>query len=139
MLSIDQYLDSQITEKRQLLEKLNAVILPLLPEVSRPHIKIGSYNKDNQELILIAKSPVWAARLRTQYKTIICSLKKELSFPVNSIKIKFQQPIKSKSKPKKQAPVISANAASLIRQTANSLEDEGLKNSLLQLSKNTDQ
>ena len=70
MRSINQFLDSQITEKKLLLEELNAVILPLVPKVLRPHIKTASYNKDKQELILIADSPVWAARLRTQHKTI---------------------------------------------------------------------
>ena len=139
MRSINQFLDSHITEKKLLLEKLNAVILPLLPEVLRPHIKTASYNKDKQELILIADSPVWAARLRTQHKTISNSLKNELNFPVNSFKIKFQQPVKPKAKPQKHQPKLSTESASLIRQTANSVEDEELKESLLRLSKHTDQ
>lgn len=139
MRSIYQYLGSQITEKKQLLEKLNATILPLLPNVSRSHIKSCSYNEQTQELILIVDSPVWAARLRTQHKTIISTLKKELKFPVNSFKIKFQQPVKNKPKPKKAPLFISTQAADRLRQTANALEDEDLKESLIQLSKHTDQ
>ena len=139
MRTIDQFLGSKITEKKLLLEKLNSIILPLLPEVLRSHIKVTSYNKDNQELILIADSPVWAARLRTQHKPIISNLKKELNFPVNSFKIKFQQPIRTKAKPKKDLPNLSNESATLLRQTANSVEDEELRKSLLRLSKNSDQ
>lgn len=138
MRSIDQFLDSQITEKKLLLEKLNAIILPLLPEVSRSHIKTTSYSQLNQELVLIVDSPVWAARLRTQHKIISSRLKKELNFPVNSFKIKFQQPEKRKTKAKISKPSLSTNSASIIRQTANSIEDEELKASLLRLSKNSD-
>ena len=138
MRSIDQFLDSQITEKKLLLEKLNAIILPLLPEVSRSHIKTTSYNQLNQELVLIVDSPVWAARLRTQHKIISSRLKKELNFPVNSFKIKFQQPVQHKAKAKINKPSLSTGSASLIRQTANSIEDEELKASLLRLSKNSD-
>ena len=137
MRSIDQFLDSQITEKKQLLEKLNAVILPLLPKVSRSHIKTTSYNKLNEELVVIVDSPVWAARLRTQHKAINDLLNKELDFPVSSFKIKFEQPVLHKAKPKKSKPSLSNDSANLIRQTANSIEDEELKESLLRLSKNT--
>jgi hypothetical protein len=139
MRPIDKFLDSQITEKKLLLEKLNAIILPLLPEVSRSHIKTTSYNKSNQELVLIVDSPVWAARLRTQHKAISSRLQKELNFPVNSFKIKFQQPVQHKAKPKKPLPELSSDSAKLIRQTANSIEDEELKKSLLRLSKHTHQ
>lgn len=137
MRSISQFLDSQITEKQRLLEKLNAIILPLLPEVSRSHIKTTSYDQSSQELVLIVDSPVWAARLRTQHKTISSRLIKELNFPVSSFKIKFQQPVQQKTKPKKNKPNLSNTSANLIRQTANSIEDEALKESLLRLSKNT--
>lgn len=137
MHSIDHYLDVRITEKKRLLEKLNATILPLLPEASRSHIQAANY--DNQELILIVDSPIWAARLRTQHKTIINRLKKELNFPVNSFKIKFQQPVIRKPQPAKHHPNLSNSSATLIRQTANSVEDEELKKALLRLSKNADQ
>ena len=137
MHSINHYLNSKITEKRLLLDKLNAIILPLLPEVSRLHIKVTNY--ENQELVLIADSPVWAARLRTQHKAIICHLKTELNFPVNSIKIKFQQPIKAKNKPLIKPPNLTTESAKLIRQTANSIDDSELKKSLIRLSKNIDQ
>jgi len=139
MRSIDKFLGSQITDKKLLIEKLNAIILPLLPEISQSHITTASYNKDNQELILIADSPVWAARLRTQHRTIITKLQNELSFPVSSIKVKFQQPVKNKPEAKKHLPNLSDKSAELIRQTANSVEDEELKNALLRLAKNTDQ
>lgn len=137
MRPIGQFLDSQVTEKKLLLEKLNALILPLLPEVSRSHIQTTSYNKSNQELVLIVDSPVWAARLRTQHKAISSRLQKELNFPVNSFKIKFQQPVRHKTKAKKPLLSISSESSKLIRQTANAIEDEELKKSLLRLAKHT--
>lgn len=139
MRSIDQFIDSRVTEKKQLLEKLNTTILPLLPEASRSHIKATSYNELNQELILIVDSPVWAARLRTQQKTICSGLNKDLNFLVSSFKIKFQQPVIPRPESKKYLPKLSNESGSLIRQTANSIEDEELKKSLLRLSKNADQ
>jgi len=139
MRSIDQFLDSRVTDKKLLLEKLNTTILPLLPEASRSHIKATNYNQNDQELTLIVDSPVWAARLRTQHKTICNSLNSELDFPVNAFKIKFQQPVKPRAKPKRHQPCLSNQSAALIRQTAGTIEDEELKKSLLRLSKNADQ
>lgn len=137
MHSINRFLDSRISEKSQLIEKLNAVILPLLPASCRAHITAANY--DNKELTLIADSPVWAARLRTQHKAISNSLKATLSMPVTSIKIRFQQPVKHKAKPAKELPSLSPESSKLIRQTANSITDEALKASLLRLAKNTNQ
>ncbi|MDH5393758.1 MAG: DUF721 domain-containing protein [Gammaproteobacteria bacterium] len=132
MHSINHFMTARITEKSQLLDKLNALILPLLPAASHSHIKAANYA--NQVLVLIVDSPVWAARLRTQHKTIIASLEKELKSPVSALKIKFEQPVQSKPRPPKYKPSLSNDSASLIRQTANSIADEDLKNSLLRLS-----
>jgi len=136
MHSINYFLDSKLTDKSLLQEKLNAIVLPLLPAASHSHICAANY--DNQELILVVDSPVWAARLRTQHKTITDQLKNKLNFPVKTFRIKFQQPVRIKSKQAKTKPSLSNNSAKLIRQTANSIEDEELKQSLLRLSQHSD-
>ena len=137
MQSINQFLSTKITDKALLLEKLNATILPLLPKACHSHIRATNY--ENKELVIIVDSPVWAARLRTQHKAISALLKKELSFPVSSFKIKFQQPEKKKQKPAIKPPYLSSQAAKQISQTANTIDDEELKTALLHLSKNADQ
>ena len=137
MHSINHFLSSRITEKNQLLEKLNQTILPLLPESCHSHITTSNY--DNQILTIIVDSPVWAARLRTQYKTIAKTLMSQLNLEVKSVKIKFQQPVKIKPKIKKSLPAISSESAELIRQTANNVDDEELKATLLRLSDKADQ
>ena len=137
MQTINQFLNSKITEKSLLLKKLNAVILPLLPDACHSHIKATNYS--NQELVLIVDSPVWAARLRTQHKSITTSLQNELNFPVTSFKIKFHQPEKKKLKAKTKPARLSSDSAALINQTAKTIEDEELKAALLRLSKNANQ
>lgn len=137
MHSINHFLSSRITEKKQLLDKLNQTILPLLPESCHSHITTSNYN--NQVLTLIVDSPVWAARLRTQYKTITKTLMNQLNLEVKSVKIKFQQPVKTKPKPSRHIPTMSSKSAKLIRQTANNIDDEELKTTLLSLSNKTDQ
>lgn len=137
MHSINHFLSSRITEKKQLLEKLNQTILPLLPESCRSHITASNFN--NQILTLIVDSPVWAARLRTQYKTIAKTLMNQLNLEVKSVKIKFQQPVKIKTKASKHLPSISSKSAELIRQTANDIDDEELRTTLLSLSNKANQ
>lgn len=137
MYSINRFITSRITEQSLLLDKLNAHILPLLPVASHAHIKAANYA--NQVLVLIVDSPVWAARLRTQHKTIIASLQEELNSPINALKIKFEQPVQAKSKPTKAKPILSVDSAELIRQTADTITDEELKKSLLRLSKKATQ
>jgi len=137
MHSINHFLSSRITEKKQLLEKLNQTILPLLPESCHPHITASNY--DNQILTIIVDSPVWAARLRTQHKTITKTLMSQLNLKVESVKIRFLQPVKIKSKIKKSLPAISSESAKLIRQTANNIDDDELRETLLKLSNKADQ
>ncbi|MDH5516694.1 MAG: DUF721 domain-containing protein [Gammaproteobacteria bacterium] len=137
MHSINRFISARITEKSLLLDQLNAHILPLLPAASHAHIKAANYA--NQVLVLLVDSPVWAARLRTQHKTIISSLQKQLNIPINTLQIKFEQPIQPESKPVKHSPVLSADSARLIRQTAEALTDEELKNALLRLSEKSAQ
>jgi len=136
MQSINHFLNSRITEKEQLLEKLNQTILPLLPENCRPHISTSNYS--DQVLTIIVDSPVWAARLRTQHKNISSALMDQLDLQVKAVKIKFQQPVITKPKAKKPCPTLSLEAAKLIRQTASSIDDEELKATLLKLSDKAD-
>lgn len=134
MHSIDHFLNTQISTKKKLIDQLNAAVLPLLPANCRQHITASNFS--NNELTLIADSPVWAARLRTQHKQIISTISEQLKLPIKSIKVRFQQPQVQQKKPAKAAPVLSQQSSEIIKNTADSISDEALKESLLRLAKN---
>ena len=134
MHSIDQYLSQQIADKKLLIDQLNAAILPLLPVSCQNHVTASNFSCN--ELTLIADSPVWAARLRTQQKQIISAINQQLKLPVSSINIRFKQPEAIKAKAVKPAPILSQQSSDLIEKTANSITDEELKAALLRLAQN---
>ena len=135
MHSIDQFLSHQIAEKKQLIDQLNAAVLPLLPVSCQSHVTASNFSCN--ELTLIADSPVWAARLRTQQRQIITAIKQQLKLPVSTINIRFQQPETVKAKVVKPAPVLSQQSSRLIENTAESIADKELKEALLRLAQNT--
>jgi len=134
MHSIDQFLSHQITEKKQLIDQLNAAVLPLLPASCQSHVTASNFSSN--ELTLIADSPVWAARLRTQQRQIINAIKQQLKLPINSITIRFQQPEAAKAKVVKPAPELSQQSSKLIENTAESIADKELREALLRLAQN---
>lgn len=136
MRSIDQFLNRKIAEKKLLIEQLNAAVLPLLPASCRDHITTSNYCQ--QELTLIADSPVWAARLRTQHREICKSISNKLKLPVQSIKIRFNQPVRSRKPDTSPAPRLSRQSSELIRKTADSISDTALKEAMHRLAKNAD-
>jgi len=125
-------LSAQIAEKKQLIDRLNSAILPLLPANCRNHVTASNFS--NNTLTLIADSPVWAARLRMQQKQIISTIKQQLNLPINSINFRFQQPETVKVREKKAAPSLSQQSSKIIEQTADSVDNEALKAALLRLA-----
>lgn len=136
MHSIYHFLNSRLTDKNELIRQLNTAILPALPPNCKSHIQAANF-KDG-ELTLIADSPVWAARLKTQHKKIITQLQNDLGLPVKTLSIKFQQPVISRPTIAKTKPHLSKHSSELIKNIASSVEDEELKQSLLRLSDKSD-
>ncbi len=134
MHSIDRFLSQQIAEKKQLIDKLNAAVLPLLPASCQNHVTASNFSCN--ELTLIADSPVWGARLRTQQRQIIRAINQQLKLPVSSINIRFKQPEIVNAKAVKPAPILSQQSSRLIEKTADSIADEELKAALLRLAQN---
>ena len=85
---------------------------------------------------MITTSPAWATRLRYNIPQILSILRDQLGqTKLKTIRIKIV-PVTSffpvSTIPK---PVLSKNSSELILQTANSIEDENLRNVLLKLSR----
>ena len=136
MDSIHRYINTRISEKSQLLARLDAVILPVLPENCQSHVHTANFEQG--VLTLIADSPVWAARLKTQQRNILQHLTDKLGLKVESIRIRFSQPavVKQQEPPKRRT--LSTQASDTIKNCADSVDDEALKESLLELSKRSD-
>lgn len=136
MLKLERYFNSEFIEKSQLLNAFQQAVAPILPADCRSHIQAANYQ--NGELILIVDSPVWAARMRTQFPNISSTISDKLGIEVTKVRIKFQQPTQKKCSPKKAKPHLSRQSASVILTTAETISDEKLKLALQRLAKNAD-
>lgn len=120
------------------LEYLSKRVLTYLPTEFAEKISVlGLSNKDNkQTLVIAAASPAWASKLRFYTPTLKRSLTAEPKFSQLQkivIKVAFSN-ISTKSE--ENNLIYSQNSAKVIEMNAQHIEDEGLKESLMRLSRN---
>ena len=91
----------------------------------------------DHRLTIITTSPVWAAKLRYLLPSLLIQLQNQKIFSqVTEINIKISNiSIHSEAKPRPRRIVsMSPDSANVIQQTANSVNDKALRESLLRLS-----
>ena len=115
------------------LASLNAKIRHHLPPELASQCEVIEYN--DKELILLANSPVWVARLRYAAADLKGRLAAAYGLRVPSVKVRVS-PL-SCSEPRRQrraGPRLSAGNARLIRQTARAVKDKKLAAALCRLA-----
>ena len=117
-------------------KQLTSVLQANLPSPLAEFCQAGELS--NNRLTIITASPVWAAKLRYLLPSLLRQLQNHKSFSqVTDINIKISNTMTHKDsqpKPRKMA-TMSQQSASVIQQTAETIEDKALRESLLRLSR----
>jgi hypothetical protein len=135
MKTITNLIDRKIQLKARQLEKLTRLIKASLPVNCQSHVQVSAIREF--QLILITDSPAWSSRLRLYSQNMIQMLAEHTNIRVNRVRIKLSQPKKSITKPIKKFRYLNKNTASLIQQTAATINDPDLQQALINLAKKT--
>lgn len=130
----DKHSYTNLVKKAQTIQQIGKNLIAELDPSLRDHCTLANIQQD--VATLITTSPAWATRLRYNIPQILSILRDQLGqTKLKTIRIKIV-PVTSffpvSTIPK---PVLSKNSSELILQTANSIEDENLRNVLLKLSR----
>jgi len=123
----------QLAQRTQRLEQLNYLLKQALPSQFSAHCRLANIN--NGTLIIHTDNASYASLIRFQAPAIIKTLSTELKMEISNLDVKVRplyMPQQTPSTPKITLPSSAANA---LQQTALSLEDGALKESLDKLSK----
>jgi hypothetical protein len=124
-----------ILERARKLSRLDQAVLQLLPAELGQHCKV--LNLRNETLILATPSPAWAGRLRFAAPDLLMQLKCQLSLDIRAIDLKVQpEPVENQSI-KRASMQLSMSSATLLAQTARSVNHPPLQEALLRLAAKT--
>ncbi|NHZ69623.1 MAG: DUF721 domain-containing protein [Thermotogales bacterium] len=121
-----------ILERVQKLQRLEQVVLQLLPENLRAHCKVQ--NLKSEILVLATTSPAWAARLRFAVPDLTKQLERQFSLTLRTVQIKIEPETVEFQPLKRQQPKLSLASGTLLAQTANSVNHPALQQALYRLA-----
>lgn len=137
-VSCSQLLDQAqlpMLERARKLSRLERAVLQLLPAELGAHCKV--LNLKNEILVLATPSPAWAARLRFSVPELITQIKRQLSLDVRRIDLKIQPERIEPEVAARPRMQISMTSATLLAQTAYSIDHPPLQEALLRLAAKT--
>jgi hypothetical protein len=124
-----------ILERARKLSRLEQAVLQLLPAELGEHCKV--LNLKNETLVLATSSPAWAGRLRFAAPDLLRRLKRQLSLDIRAIDLRVQ-PETVENQPIIARPLqLSLRSATLLAQTAQSVNHPPLQEALLRLAAKT--
>lgn len=116
-------------------KQLSSIMQACLPQPLANYCQAGELS--DHRLTIITTSPVWAAKLRYLLPSLLMQLNKQKIFSqVTEINIKISNisiQTEARKKPRRIV-VMSPDSADVIEQTANTVNDKALRESLLRLS-----
>jgi len=134
-LSCSQILEQAklpMLERARKLSRLEQAVLECLPPELGQHCKV--LNLKNEVLVLATPSPAWAARLRFAVPDMLKQLQCQFSLRVVRAELKTQ-PVSVANQPvTKPRMVLSMANATLLAQTAQSIDHPGLQEALHRLA-----
>lgn len=134
MKSLQQLFNRQYEEKARLLSHFQQIVDETLPEILLAHCQVANYS--NSVLTVVVDSPVWAARFKIQQKSIISLMSNKSNSPIEAIKVLIKQPNTSPKKEKvAKSRHLSRQSAESIKASAEYINDQELKEALLNLAK----
>jgi len=121
-----------ILERVQKLQRLEQVVLQLLPQNLSVHCKVQ--NLKSEILVLATTSPAWAGRLRFAVPDLIKQLECHWSLTIRTVQIKIEPEAVELQPLKRQQPKLSLASGNLLAQTANSVNHPALQQALYRLA-----
>ena len=138
MKRLSSLINADLTKQAHQLVRIDQLLKSTLPVAAHQHIQAA--NISDRELVVTSDSPAWSTRLRLHLNDMLYMLAQHTDYGITSIRIRLlrnRNPDKLASKI--TTPIyLSENSARVIKQTADSITDPELKNSLLQLAKRKD-
>lgn len=124
----------RLLQHSRFLDYLTRRLLTYLPDEFAEQVNVVGF-KNKQQLKLACSSPAWASKLRFYTPKLKRALQNDPQFnqlqKIN-IKVAFSN---INTKNKKNTLIYSQNAANMIAHTAEHIEDEGLRETLMSLSR----
>jgi hypothetical protein len=127
--------DSPILERARRLSRLEHAVLELIPAELAGHCKV--LNLKSEILVLATSSPAWAGRLRFAAPELISQLKSRCGLNVRSVDLRIQPETIDNQSVRKHRPVLSMRSATLVAQTARSVNHPPLQEALYRLAAKT--
>ncbi len=121
-----------ILERARKLQRLEQVVLQLLPKNLSAHCKVQ--NLKSEILILTTTSPAWAARLRFAVPDLIKQLECQISLTLRAIQIKIEPETYELQPVKQHQPRLSTASGNLLAQAADSVNHPALREALYRLA-----
>ncbi len=123
----------RLLQHSRYLDYLSRRLLSYLPDEFSDRVSVTGF-KQQQQLTLSVSSSAWASKLRFYTPTLKRSLRNDPQFNQLQkiiIKVAFSN---TNTKQTKNTLIYSQNAANVIASSADHIEDEGLKETLLRLA-----
>jgi len=121
-----------LLDRARKLQRLEQAVLQLLPENLRAHCKV--MNLKSEILILATTSPAWAARLRFATPDILKQLECQHALRLRAIQLRIEPEIVENQPVKRPPATLSMNSATLLAQTAQSVNHPPLQEALYRLA-----
>lgn len=123
----------ELCRHAEFLVELEKKLLSRLPENLQAHCRIANYANDT--LVLHTDSAAWASKLRYATSIILDIMRQQCGFEtLKTVRIR----VKPESGPGPETAPVTTDAsatAGLIRQVANTITDQDLRNSLLKIAR----
>ncbi|VAW55467.1 hypothetical protein MNBD_GAMMA05-2495 [hydrothermal vent metagenome] len=151
MKPINEQINPEMVIQAQKLAKFTHLLHNILPIECRNHVAVA--NIRNQNLMLITDSPVWTTRLRQLSPQILQYIQENSTDTdtgsgnnqvIHHVQIRTRyspagaEALHASKTARKPAPRISEKTAELLSQSANSIDNEKLKTSLLKMARHVD-
>lgn len=123
----------KLRQRCQLLEQLNHLFQRSLPAQFSAHCRL--VNIDNGTLIIHTDNASYASLIRFQAPALCKTLSNELNMTIHSMQVKVRPAYQLDTKQTTNSFTLSESSASLLQQTADSMENSSLKTALEKLAK----
>jgi hypothetical protein len=119
---------SRLQQQAFAIHAIKATLWPSIPSPLQAHCDVANFR--GQTLILVADSPVWAARLRHTSPQILHAARELCKIDAQKLLVRIQ-PLEVRPQPVGKARSLPESSATHLREVAETVEDDELREILL--------
>lgn len=135
MKNFNRLVNFELTKSIENYDKMSTFVYELMHLDKQKH-NLWVVTKQ-QQLTLLTDNPYLGTQLRYQQEVICDAMNKKFLMQLKKTKVKIIPPTAELKKEKKDLYKVGAKASEILITIANEIEDEELKNSLINLTKQT--